>query len=221
MKTFIIIPARNEGGRINQVLLDVHTHLPNARVIVVDDGSNDNTSNEAENFDGVVVLRHRINLGKGAALKTGCDAAAHMGAELVALMDVDGQHTGSDVRKVVDTLEKSPVDMIFGARSLNRKMPLMMRAGNTILSWLISLFFGISVSDTQCGLRGFRMNVYQSLRWQSPGYAAETEMLVAAARHHLTFREVMIETVYHDSYKGTTVMDGLRILINIVFWRLQ
>src|SRR3989304_7305763 len=118
MKIFVIIPAFNEESRIGKVLAGVRKKkLP---IVVVDDGSKDETYQVAKKITPYA-LRHPINLGKGAALKTGCLAAFKLGAEAVILMDSDGQHDANDLPKFVKALRRC--DVVFGVRNFG-KIPL-------------------------------------------------------------------------------------------------
>src|SRR3989344_7801744 len=112
-KIFIVIPAYNEAQRIGKVLEGAKSYA--SRTIIVDDGSRDATySAIRENFSEVIALRHKINLGKGAALKTGCDAAIKLGADIIVVMDADGQHKPEDIPRFVDSLERRERDIVFG-----------------------------------------------------------------------------------------------------------
>lgn len=218
MKTIAVIPAFNEKGRIGGVLRDVVRHVD--QIVVVDDGSSEPVAQFVHSDPKITVLRHRINLGKGAALKTGCEAAKKLGADTIVCMDSDGQHSPQDIPKFLHQLEKEQCDIVFGSRKIGKDMPLMMMLGNKFLSITMSLLFGIYVSDTQSGFRVFRTSAYPKLAWESPRYAVETEMIVNAGKHKLRWRESEIETIYHDKYKGTTVFDGIRIFLQILKWRL-
>jgi glycosyltransferase involved in cell wall biosynthesis len=139
MKIFIVIPAFNESKRIGLVLNDlVKINLP---IIVVDDGSSDKTyqvaSGYKEQLKNLLVLRHKINLGKGAALKTGCQAAILKGAEAFIIMDSDGQHKVSDIYKFIETLNSEKYDVVFGSRNLSLGAPLVRFIGNKLASVLI------------------------------------------------------------------------------------
>src|SRR3989344_9620007 len=109
MKVVVIIPAHNEASRIKPVIRGVKKYFK--EVIVVDDGSQDTTTSVAEET-GAVVLRHITNLGKGAALKTGCDYALQKGAEKFVVMDADGQHNPKDILRFLKALESN--DIVFG-----------------------------------------------------------------------------------------------------------
>ena len=218
MKTFVIIPAFNEGTRLSAVLDDVRRYVTD--IIVVDDGSNEkNAALIAQCRDRATILRHSINLGKGAAMRTGVEAAIGRGAEAVVLMDGDGQHQASDIPVLLQKLEREDLDIVFGSRSIGRDMPLVMMLGNKFLSLCSSYLFGLYVSDTQSGFRAFRTRAYPALRWDSARYAVETEMIANAAKEKLRTGEVQVQTIYQDDYKGTTVIDGLRIFTSMLRWK--
>ena len=217
----IVIPARNESGRIGAVLTDIEvvSGIGSHIVLVVDDGSSDETARIARGA-GATVVRHAINLGKGGALRTGCEMALRAGCEVIAVMDADGQHDPADLPRLVAPLVAGDADIVCAYRHFGAGMPAAMRLGNRGLSRVFEMLFGLHVTDTQCGLRGFTADAYGQLRWLACDYSVETEMLVRAARAHLRLREIDIATVYHDRYKGTTPIDGLKIFANMLMWRV-
>ncbi len=150
MTNFLIIPAHNEEGRISKVIIDSKKHVK--KIIVIDDGSRDNTVEEAKSC-GVKVLKHKINLGKGAALKTGCDYALSKGAEKIVVIDADGQHDPNEISKFISALEEK--DIIFSYRKQNEKMPSVLRFGNWFINNSINKLFNIKIKDSQCGYRAF------------------------------------------------------------------
>lgn len=218
MKIIIVVPAYNEAERIGKVLQDlVKTKLP---IIIVDDGSIDGTYEVIQKYK-VTVLKHKINLGKGAALKTGCDAAFSLGAEGIIIMDSDGQHKVEDLDKFISALETENYDIIFGSRNLSFGVPFMRFIGNKFASVLVSFLFGIYVSDLICGFRAFTKNGYDKLKWQSSGYGVETEMVVRAGKLKLKYCEVPVETIYFDKFKGVTILDAFGILFSVLKWRIS
>jgi glycosyltransferase involved in cell wall biosynthesis len=233
MKIGIVIPGYNEAQRIGNVLQDlatVSTQLPDhsVEVIVVDDGSTDATSTAARGYAKKLpqamhlhVLRHRLNLGKGCAAATGCDAARRLNCEVIVLMDADGQHRAQDVVRLLQTYAtlEEPA-LIIGSRSRTGRMPLMMRFGNNVMNGMARVLFDIRVQDSQSGLRIFPAAAYPLIRWASNHYAMETEMLIMARTSRVPVVEVPIETVYLDNHKGTTPLDGLKIASTLLQWRL-
>ncbi len=218
MKVIVVIPAYNEQARIAEVVRQAQKYAQ--IVIVVDDCSSDGTSLAVREMDGnVIVLRHKVNLGKGSALKTGCEAARRLGADIIVLMDADGQHRAEDIPSLVHKLEYDKLSIVFGCRHIGMDMPLMMMLGNKFLSIATSLLFHIYVSDTQSGFRAFKTSVFESIKWNSTRYSVETEMIANTAKAGLAWGEADISTIYHDKHKGTTIVDGIRIFINMLVWK--
>ena len=129
---FVVIPVYNESQVLDQVLRDVLAS-GSYKVLVIDDGSSDNSFEIASAVDGVIALRHRINRGKGAAVKTGIMAANRLGADCVVTMDGDGQHNPEDIQSLVAPILKGSCDTVLGTRIKNRQeMPLIKIIANKI-----------------------------------------------------------------------------------------
>jgi len=220
MKIFLVIPLFNEEKHIVKVLKGVLPYkLP---IVVVDDGSLDSSSLKAQNLElkNTTILLHTINLGKGAAMKTGADYAFAQGADAVIFMDSDAQHNPEDLTKFTCKIEEKNHDVIFGSRNLNLGVPLVRYLGNKFASVLVSSLFGIYVSDTLCGFRAVTKSAYKKIRWESTGYGVETEMVIRTGKAKLKFCEVPVETIYHSGVKGVTPLDAFGILAQVVKWRL-
>lgn len=215
---WVIIPSFNEEKRISAVLKDVKKITKN--MIVVDDGSKDSTFDIAK-MHRVTVLRHIVNMGKGAALKTGCDLAVSRGAKILVVMDADGQHKAEDVPRLVKTLLRNKLDIVFGGRKLNKNMPSVLKLGNYGLYFLTKLLYGVRVRDTQSGFRAFTSKAYRKIRWNSRDYAMESEMIANTGKNNLKYAEIPIKTIYLDKYKGTTVMNGLKIGLESILWKFR
>ena len=212
---FVVIPAYNEGDRVVTLLRDLAPVVPLERVVVVDDGSR--PAVDASRLGGARVLRHAINLGKGMALRTGCEHALARGATAIVLMDGDGQHEPRDIPRLLEALAE--VDVAFGARDLGWKVPWVRLVGNRVLNRWTNVLFGLELHDIWCGFRAFRAEAFPVLAWNASDYAVDVEMAVRAGRARLTRREVPIGAIYHDAYKGVTVLDGLRLLVQLAAWR--
>jgi len=222
MDIAVVIPAYNEAKHIGEVLARIPSRIGSRRVgvIVVDDGSRDKTSAVARACRGVKVIRHSVNMGKGAAAKTGCDAAYRLGAEVIVLMDGDGQHRPEDIANVLGpVIDSDRPTLAIGARVIGGSMPFMMRLGNRTLTAVAKSLFDIRSRDSQSGFRAFSADVYAKIRWLSPTYAMETEMLILASHHRVACVDVDIPTLYLDAHKGTTAVDGLRILQTLLKWK--
>lgn len=211
MDNVVIIPAYNEGKTIFDVITKTKAFAEN--IIVVDDGSNDNTLEEAQK-SGIKVLHHKVNLGKGAALKTGCEYAVQHRAEKIIVMDADGQHDPREIPLFFDAL--ATYDIVFGIRKVPTTMPFVMRFGNKFISKTLKVMHNIEIEDSQCGYRAFTQEAYQQLQWDALDYFVETEMLIKTGTKKLRYTHLPIETIYADKYKGTTVLDGVRIVFKMI-----
>lgn len=218
MKTAAIIPALNEYKTLRRVIEETQPFV--TEVIVVDDGSGKPLADQLPTWPHVSILRHKINLGKGAAMTTGVHFAQRLGVEAVVFLDADGQHTPGEIPLLLQPIEQAGASIVFGVRKFHRSMPFVARFGNQFLSRVLALLFHIHVSDTQSGFRAFAMSAYPQLAWQSSRYSVETEMIVNAGKHRLKMMQVPISTIYLDKYKGTTLIDGLRIFFNMISWRI-
>jgi glycosyltransferase involved in cell wall biosynthesis len=210
MVDFIVIPAYNEADRIGKVIDKTKQHCKN--IIVVNDGSNDKTSKIAKN-KGATVLSHVVNLGKGAALKTGCDYAFQQGAKRIIVLDSDGQHDPDEIPRFLESLNDK--DIVFSYRKQSDVMPFVLRFGNGIINNTIKTLFGVKINDSQCGYRAFTAESYKKIRWNATDYFMETEMMIKAGKHKLRYASIPIQTIYSDNYKGTTVVDGAKIVLKM------
>lgn len=222
MKIAIVAPAYNEEKIIGNFI----GNLKNIKhsVYIVDDGSTDKTQEVLRNFQFPIskfqILRHKVNLGKGAAMKTGAEAAFSDGASAVIFIDTDGQHDFSDLSKFIKKLNEG-YDIVFGSRNMSMGVPLIRYLGNKITSLLISLLFGTYVSDILCGYRAITKEAYNKIKWESAGYAVETEMVIKSVKHKLKHCEVPVTTLYLDVFKGVSIMDAIGIFFNILRWRVK
>ncbi len=214
IKPFIIIPAHNEAATIGEVVKKAKKF---GKVVVVDDGSEDNTFNVASG-SSATVIKHMVNLGKGAALRTGCDYAFNNKAEVFVVMDGDGQHDPNDIPRMVDELDGA--DIVFSYRKASHKMPSVKRFGNFIINLAISVLFNIKVKDTQSGFRAMKRNTYRRIRWISSDYCVESEMIAKTGKYKLRLNQLPIETIYSDAYKGVTVLTGIKIVLYMLWWKI-
>ena len=208
--------AFNEEKRISNVLKELTTKYKN--IVVIDDGSSDKTFETAKKHK-IKVLKHVVNLGKGAALKTGCDYAVNKGAEVMVFIDADGQHLSSDIPRFLEAIKGR--DVIFSYRDFEKDMPLILKMGNNLINLVTYILFGLKIKDTQCGFRALRSEAYKKIRWQSTSYPVESEMIANAGRKKLKYSEIPIKTIYKEKYKGTTIFDGMKIILNMIKWRLR
>lgn len=221
MKIMIVMPVHNEESRVLQVLRELSKYKE--KVVVVDDGSTDKSASKIKSLKlkNVILLEHKINLGKGAALKTGCEYAFGNGAEAVILMDSDGQHSVADLPQFVKKLESKKYDVVFGSRNLNLGVPLVRFVGNKVASVLVSLMYGIYVSDLISGFRAITKKAYDRIKWDSSGYGVETEMVIRVKKENLSYCEIPVATIYYDGYKGVSILDSFGVFINLFYWKFK
>jgi glycosyltransferase involved in cell wall biosynthesis len=193
-----LIPCYFEEKHIRDVAGRTKAQLD--RVLVVDDGSSDRTSEEAKEA-GAEVIRHEKNAGKGAAIKTGLKALlAEEGVEFVLILDGDGQHLPEEVPAFLEAANASEAPLVVGNRMGDvRTMPFVRKCTNRYMSWTISRVIGQRVPDTQCGFRMFhRALAEEFLGTESAGFDFETEMLAIAARKGCRIAAARVSTVYGD-----------------------
>ena len=216
-KVIAVIPAHNEEKYIEDVVRETKKYVDEA--IVVDDASTDKTGELAKKA-GAIVLRHAVNLGLGGTLKTGCDAACLLNADIIVTLDGDGQHDPREIQKLVNSLIKNKVDAVFGERPFNNNMPFVKKTGNRFFHLYSRYVFGIKVRDTQTGYRVFTSEAYKKIRWISRDYAVASEMLINAEREKIRYIPQEVRTIYHEDQKGTTILDGIKIankMLNLKF----
>lgn len=215
---FIIIPSFNETDRLDNTVSDVISHIPpSITVVVVDDGSKVPVK-ESEKY---LLLRHKLNQGKGSAMKTGAEYAFKNGAQAVIFMDADGQHEGKYISQFI-SLFNHGFQVVLGSRRMKLKTPLTRMLGNKLISIYINLLFGVYVSDILSGFRLISKTAYKSLYWSSQRYGVETEMIarLGKSKNFLKWTEIPIEPVYIDKYKGMTIIDAIKILLDSIWWKL-
>lgn len=191
-KIFIVIPVYNEEEVISQVIRDV-TKAGYKDIIVVDDGSTDRTYLKAKK-ENITTLRHILNRGKGAAIKTGIEAAKLLGADSIVTFDGDGQHNPKDIGKIVSLLNKGN-SIVLGTRSFD-KVPALKRSANFLGNLLTWALYGMSVKDSQSGLRGFSKKALSIIDTQNDRYEYDSEVIREIARNKLKYIEVPIEVFY-------------------------
>jgi glycosyltransferase involved in cell wall biosynthesis len=190
-----VIPAKDAAGTVGDVVRGLRRVLPDLEVLVVDDGSGDETGARAREA-GARVERHDVNRGKGAALQTGFDAAVAAGAEAVLALDADGQHDPASAPGLLAALEHA--DVVVGTRNADRRgMPWLRKATNDVTSWWVSRLAGQRIEDSQSGYRAIRADVIRRVRPASTRFEYESEFLVAAARAGFRVGSAPIPTLYN------------------------
>lgn len=207
LKVCIVIPAYNEEAVIRGVVNNTKKTLQkdsslDFTIVVVNDGSADNTPHEARKA-GAHVINHILNSGAGGATATGLRFAQINNFDVAVTMDADGQHLPSDVISGIKKIKNSDIDLLIGSRLIDSTgMSRVKILGNKGLSLVTYILFGISSTDSQSGLRVFSRKSLDTLKWKTSGYEFCSEMLWRAHQAKLTIDEYPIEAVYTDYSKG-------------------
>ncbi len=215
-----VIPAFDCGQTIGAVVAGVRKHL--AEVVVVSDGSRDDTAAEARAAGARVEILPE-NRGKGFALRRGIDLALALRPQALLLLDGDGQHDPADIPAMIAAWESGAVDLVVGARLQDAKRIPPARywtnyIGTRILTWMSEL----ELEDSQSGYRLLSANLAQRLRLRSDGYAVETEMLIKAGRAGARLRHVAVRTIYNDEQSHfRPLLDTLRIALAAIQFKVE
>lgn len=215
--TWVVIAAYNEGAVIRRVVGEVvERGWP---VVVVDDGSRDDTASAARQ-PGAVVLKHAVNLGQGAALQTGIDYALRKGARHLVTFDADGQHSVEDLEELVSALTHA--DIALGSRFLGKDVVGASAGRRSLLktATLVSnKLSGLKLTDAHCGLRAFRASAAPALRISQDRMAHASELLRKIKRSGLRVVEVPVTVAYteHSKAKGQGGFQAIRILFDYFF----
>lgn len=221
-QTAVVIPAYNAGAHLARVLEGVGRHLSRERIVVVDDGSSDDTFAIARR-EGTVAVQHGTNQGKGAALETGMAKAAEIGAEYAITLDADEQHDPDDIPAFLRRWEETGADVIVGNRLENPVgMPWLRLWTNHVTSWAVSRLAHARIPDSQNGYRMIRAELYLRLGVRSVRYEAESELLIRAGRAGARVASVPVRTIYgkETSAINPFIDTGrfLRLVFKSFFW---
>ena len=206
-----VIPCHNEGDSVGDLVNAIRRYLPS--IFVVDDGSSDQTATRAAGA-GARVIRHPCNPGKGAALKSGAQAAAAAHCSWMLTMDGDGQHRPEDIPAFLRCAEETQASVIVGNRMHEpREMPWLRRTVNRWMSRRISACAGASLPDTQSGFRLVDLAAWNRVPPQTDHFEIESEMLLAFVRARLRIEFVPISVVGRGGHSHIQpVRDSLRWL---------
>jgi glycosyltransferase involved in cell wall biosynthesis len=224
-KVAIIIPAFNESSVIHDVVNNIDIALMDYdnTIIVVNDGSKDETALLAQKA-GALVISHVLNSGSGAATSTGIAYAKRNNFDFAATIDADGQHDPEDLKKILKRLQDDDApDLIIGSRLIDSNgMSATKVLGNKGLSFVTMLLFGVNVTDSQSGLRGFSKKALQKLNLRTQGYEFCSEMLWRAKQQNLFITEIPIKAIYTDysKSKGQNNWNAFMIIRSLIQRRL-
>jgi glycosyltransferase involved in cell wall biosynthesis len=208
----IVMPAKNEAGAIEKTVAGAKTAFPDAEIIVVDDGSTDDTGALAERA-GAIVVRHPISMGNGAAIKAGARAAS---GDILAFMDADGQHGGEEINQLLSRLDAG-YDMAIGARDSGSHANVGRLFANGFYNGLASLLSGHRIPDLTSGFRVVRTKLFRQFLHLLPnGFSYPTTITMAFLRSGYPIDFVPIKAAKRVGKSHIRpIRDGLRFLIII------
>lgn len=216
-----VIPALNAERTLPRVVEETRKQIE--PVVVIDDGSSDRTG-EVARAAGAIVLRHDVNRGKGAALKTGFAWALENGCEGAITLDADGQHLPSEIPKFLRQREAGAEDLIIGGRAhLFGQMLPRRRNANRFSAWCIAKCSGVRITDSQSGFRFYSASLIRAIRPRTDGFDMESEVIVRAGRGRFRIVTIPIELGFVDGLSTShykPLMDTVRIAWTVMRARL-
>ena len=211
MKPCVIIPAYNEAENIADLVRDIRKQKLD--ILVIDDGSSDNTASLAQ-INGAVVLKNQRNLGKGASLIKGFDYILKNGFDACITMDGDGQHRPEEIPNFIKAAANSNNGIIIGNRmAKSANMPFIRVITNKLMSWLISKIIRQKISDSQCGFRLLKKEVLKKMKLRTAKFEIESEIIIEASRNGFKIASIPITSVYiNETSHINPFTDTLRFL---------
>ena len=218
-RVYIVIPALNEAATIGEIVRQCHAAVDSPRVIVVDDGSHDDTADVAAQ-NGATLLRHQANQGKGASLMDGMRAAVADGATAVVTLDGDGQHRPQDLSRLLACSKAWPEHIVIGSRRATGKAaPRARRIANRIADFWVSWAARHPIDDSQSGFRVYPARALSLIAKQpslAHGFAFESEILIEAGRIGIHTVAVDIPTIYGSILQRRSHFRPVADIISIV-----
>jgi len=194
MNLIVLIPAYNEGQSIYQTVTSVKNSAMKPKVLVVNDGSKDNTLAEVERAGADYIVNHKINRGLGAAIRSGLKKARELDADIVVKFDADLQHNPADIERMIQPLINDTADIVYGYRfaQINYKMPFVRRVGNKVFTSLMAFLTKWPIKDSQPGI--FAVNKDFLSDFYLPGNYNYTQQVLLDGYHRgLRFEHVSVE----------------------------
>ncbi|MCX6751893.1 MAG: glycosyltransferase family 2 protein [Candidatus Nomurabacteria bacterium] len=219
-KIFVVIPVYNESAIIQSVITEIQL-AGYKNIIIIDDGSMDSTYEQVSKND-VIVVRHYLNRGKGATLRTGIEVAKMLKADVVVTIDGDGQHNPNDIKKMLYLIWQGN-DVVLGSRLFNSKgMPIFKIIANyfgNLCTWILC---GLWVSDSQSGFRAYSKKAIAMINTRAERYEYDSEIIREIYRNKLKFFEIQIEVRYTNysinKVSKMNIKNGLDALFKMIIY---
>lgn len=221
-KIIVVIPAFNEGIVLKTIVdeLALLKYIP----VVVDDGSRNDLANLIDQKKAFV-LRHRVNLGQGAALQTGIEFARRLNADYIVTMDADGQHDIASIPSLLEPIFSGETDVALGSRFLvkaDTKVPAKRRLLLQLARIINFLLSGFWLSDAHNGFRALNKTAFEKIQLTENRMAHASEILFELKLRKLRFKEVPVRVVYteYSMHKGQSAWDSIKILFDLILHKL-
>jgi len=225
MRLLIIIPAYNEAKTIKKVIQSIPAKIKGMAkysVLVVDDGSRDNTRKEAISA-GATVVSHLINRGLGGALGTAFEYARRTNYDVMVTLDGDGQHDPKEIEKLIIALTNARANVCIGSRMMDsRGMPWYRVIGNYGLNVITLILFGIWTTDSQSGFRAFSFSAIRKIEVRTDKMEVSSEIFSEISRHKLSYVEVPIKAIYsrYSLGKGQRNSNAFSIIFKLILKKI-
>lgn len=207
-----LLPAYNEERNIRAVIRETRVALPGAVIVVVDDGSVDRTA-ELAKTEHVVLLQHKINRGKGEALRTGFTYFFSRPVDAIVILDTDLQFVAAEATRLLKPILNGEADLIMGARNFS-KIPLRHKLGNWVWRTTFNILFGTSLADTNCGFVALSGAAARKVEVRG-GYMIENALLASAVRTGLKIAQVPVTVRYR---RVSAVPRGIRVVLGVLWF---
>ncbi len=217
----IALPAFNESETIKDVISRIPKRLPllkSIKIVVIDDGSLDSTSKKAR-IKGVRIVRHIINRGLGASLKTAFIIAKKSKVDILVTIDADGQHNPKDIKRLIGPIVKSQTDVVIGSRLLKKtNMAVERKIINFAANIITFLLTGVWSSDSQSGLRAFNKTAIEKIDLITQRMEVSSEIFKEIKKYNLKIREIPIKAIYtsYSLKKGQSIDNAPNVFLKLL-----
>ncbi len=221
----VVIAMYNESQSIRTVLDVLKKIRPDDTIIVVDDGSADDSYAFASQVEDIHLLRHIYNLGQGAALQTGIEYAKRIGMDYVVTYDADGQHDAKDIQPFLETIKTGEYDVILGSRFMGTTVN-MSKMKHYVLKfsiWFGFLFSGLKLTDSHNGFRMLNLKRFPEFEIKQNEMSHASEVLDIIRRNKLTYIEMPCTIVYTDysKAKGQSIFNSINIILEYLIGKVR
>jgi len=224
MKISIIIPAYNEEITIGELVSKVQMvdfEKNEKEIIVVDDGSYDKSYENASKLKNIILLKHKQNQGKGAAVKTGIKRAS---GDIILIQDADLELDPQDIPLLIKPLIEGESLAVYGSRLIGKKNPkhnFLYYFGGKFITFITDLLYGIKLTDEPCGYKAFKADLIKKIKINDNGFGFEPEITAKIARMKIKIKEVPVSYYPRNRMQGKklNILDGMRAVWTLFKYR--